>query len=306
MLSNVEYIKLSLDLNLFFLRIMKEHAIFLEAAFTTKDKSLAQTASYFKQQFEYLLRHTVLLSPGSVGRDAIETGQYVTPFTLRAEQMTQYYTGIPIDSSISADETSLGSMSQGTAAPKEDQVYALNSAAMTCLTAFIAFKTKLLNDVASCRLFMNTYWLLLDHILREARFYYNMLMKLQTRTGFNTPQDLAMQEAFWNQIMAEHSKFIRGLLDPTEETLFQTANMFGNEFDELTVKAKQAQNNLELLPDVTAKSLDEAKRVSSFNAAGTGGLLDCKIKAIIVPLLGDHVLREANHFIHVLQTGVRG
>ena len=306
MISQNEYIKLSLNLNLFFLRIMKEHAIFLEAAFVPKDNSLAQTADYYKIQFEFLLRQTLMLSPGVIGNADIETGQYVTPYTMNAEQMTQFYTGILIDSRITANESALGPVSQGEMRSKEEQVNALNIAIMNCLTAFIGFKTKLLADVGSCRIFMNTYWLLLDHILREAKFYYGMLTRLQNRVGFNTPQGLAEQEAFWNRIMAEHSKFIRGLLDPTEETLFQTANMFGHEFDDLAAKAKQAMAQPELLPQVTAESLDEARKVSAFNAAGTKGLLECKIKAVIVPLLGDHVLRESNHFIHVLQTAGQG
>lgn len=33
-------------------------------------------------------------------------------------------------------------------------------------------------------------------------------------------------ELFWNQIMMEHALFIRGLLDPTECELLETADMF--------------------------------------------------------------------------------
>ena len=44
--------------------------------------------------------------------------------------------------------------------------------------------------------------------------------------------------------MAEHSKFIRGLLDPTEDELINTANNFGNEFDKLTREAKEAMDKI--------------------------------------------------------------
>ncbi|HEX9059455.1 MAG TPA: DUF2935 domain-containing protein, partial [Clostridia bacterium] len=33
----------------------------------------------------------------------------------------------------------------------------------------------------------------------------------------------------------------------------------------------------------------------------TKGLINCSIKAIAYPLLGDHVLREANHYIRILR-----
>ena len=43
-MNNVEYVRLSLELHLFFDRIMKEHSFFLEAAFTEKDSDLKKEA----------------------------------------------------------------------------------------------------------------------------------------------------------------------------------------------------------------------------------------------------------------------
>lgn len=37
-------------------------------------------------------------------------------------------------------------------------------------------------------------------------------------------------ELFWNQIMMEHALFIRGLLDPTECELLETADMFAGDY----------------------------------------------------------------------------
>jgi hypothetical protein len=306
MLSRNDYIRMSLDLNLFFLRIMKEHSFFLEAAFTQKKPCLAQNAGYFSMQFGALLTEAIALANGMLGEEALNSGQYYTPFTLDAEQVSQYYTGIPVDSSITrrALELQPGAVSGGNPG-LEEKVSVLNRQAMASVTALASFKRKLLADVLSCKLFMNTYPLLIDHILREAVFFNGLLLKLQNRTDIRTEKDLVDQEIFWNQIMAEHSKFIRGLLDPTEETLFETANLFGHEFDALAAQARQAQDNPALVPKVTAESLAETQKVKEFNAAGTGGLLQCKVKAIILPLLGDHVLRESNHFIYILQKGAR-
>ncbi|OUP50046.1 DUF2935 domain-containing protein [Lachnoclostridium sp. An181] len=32
-------------------------------------------------------------------------------------------------------------------------------------------------------------------------------------------------------------------------------------------------------------------------------MLDCQISSIILPFLSDHILREANHYIRVLENG---
>jgi hypothetical protein len=54
-LSNSDYVSISIDMNIFFLRIMMEHSIFLEASFTPENKNLAMEAEGFKLLFEGLL-----------------------------------------------------------------------------------------------------------------------------------------------------------------------------------------------------------------------------------------------------------
>ena len=62
------YITLSLELNLFFLRIMKEHSLFLESGFLVKEESLIQRSQWFNQQFEQLLAEVTKVSNGAVGK----------------------------------------------------------------------------------------------------------------------------------------------------------------------------------------------------------------------------------------------
>jgi hypothetical protein len=151
-------------------------------------------------------------------------------------------------------------------------------------------------------MFTMNYPLLIDHILREARFYLRMIQRLQSREEINARKEAYEQETFWNRIMAEHSKFIRGLLDPTEETLINTANNFGKELDALTAEAQQAMDRTLPVSRVTNDSLKATRDIRDFKSKSTQGLLECKIKSIIIPLMGDHVLREANHYLHLLET----
>ncbi len=136
--------------------------------------------------------------------------------------------------------------------------------------------------------------------MREAKFYMRMLECLNNRRDILGPSNLIDQEVFWNRQMAEHAKFIEGLLDPTEETLIDSARMFGKEFDELTILSKQATQRTFDITGTTTDSISAMKRLWEFMIAGTEGLPECRIKSIIIPLLGDHVLREANHYLCVL------
>jgi len=303
MLTREEYIRLSLELNLFFVRIAKEHSVFLESSFTAKDARLAQEADNLKVQFEMLLAEIIPLANGVISPEVIASGELVTPLTLNSERISQFFTGIQINSNLTLAEAGLTGRPYFMASPAmEQRVYMLNQKAIGLTNALAQFKSRILNEVISCRLFTTNYPLLIDHILREARFYLSMLTKLQNRQEILTQRDLLDQEIFWNRIMAEHSKFIRGLLDPTEAQLISTANNFGNEFDELTMKALAAHEQEANLAGLTGESLGATKDLRDFKETGTKGLIDCSIKAIAYPLLGDHVLREANHYIRILKT----
>lgn len=76
---------------------------------------------------------------------------------------------------------------------------------------------------------------------------------------------------FFARIMKEHALFIRGLLDPSEEELIQTANGFAMDYRKLLEEAKQQDGRANGL---AGRSLEETRK-----------------------------LREANHYIRILESG---
>lgn len=54
-------------------------------------------------------------------------------------------------------------------------------------------------------MFTVNYPLLIDHIMREARLYLSMILRLQSRENINMEQEALDQELFWNRIMAMDS-----------------------------------------------------------------------------------------------------
>lgn len=97
MISDQRYVTLSLELHLFFARIMKEHALFLEAGFMPKDSKFASEADYYKKEFERLLSSVVSMSNGMIRPNVLQSGEIITDFTLGTEQKTQNLTGININ-----------------------------------------------------------------------------------------------------------------------------------------------------------------------------------------------------------------
>lgn len=300
-LSNNEYIRHSLETNLFFLRIVKEHAIFAAASLPTRDRNIANKLVAMKSAFEELLSDAIELAYRAVSHEVLASDELITDFTLEAELKTQFLTGIPINTDLTRREIELkANKRNNNISGLQKEVRELNLKAIGMTKAAIAFKFKLLKNVLECKAFSYAYPSMLEHVLEESRYYVMLLEKLEKRDVIDNIKEVIKEESFWNHIMGEHSKFIRGYLDPEEEKLFSTANAFAKEFDGLIEKTKRFDEHPELIPEVTKESLKEVTALRNFKVQGTEGILKCRIKSVITPLLSDHVTREANHYLRLL------
>lgn len=291
-------ISLSLETHLFFARIMKEHALFLEAGMPCCETARIHKAKEFREQFEALLSKTVRIACGKTGAAILQSGELTTEFTIRAEERTAALSGIPIDTRLTVQEKELR---PGCCLENNRELFLLvrqlNLKAICLLNGFIEFKETLLSDMKSAKLFTFNYPLLISHILREARQYRSCIDSL-TRGKSPYFRGLFSTEEFWNQIMMEHALFIRGLLDPSEEKLICTADSFAKAYRELLNTSEE--QGCRCTDTLTRDSLTETKKYRDFKAAGTKGILNCSISSVILPLLADHILREANHYIRLL------
>ncbi len=289
------YVAQSLELHLFFGRIMKEHSLFLKAGFTPVNLNFSAKAEFYKNEFEKLLSRAVTLSNGIISGNVLNSGEIVTEFTLTAERQTEKLTGIHINRNITERELNLSSCNCREITNRFGKVKALNRMALRLLNGLIALKEEILNKVLSCQMFTMNYPLLIDHILREAKLYRKYVQMLET-DGEIDMQSMKEVECFWNQIMMEHALFIRGLLDPSETELINFADTFAADYSALLNSCHNAQNRA-----LTVDSMTETRKFRDFKTAGAKGIESCQIRSLILPLLADHVLREANHFIRILE-----
>lgn len=303
MLSNRDYIKHSLELNLFFLRIAKEHAIFGAASLPPKYMSVIQKLIDTKNAFEELLKRAIKLANGVISPEVLASGELFTEFTLQAEIQTQELTGVPIDTNLTKEEMKLKPGGPASEVPDiTAEVSKLNKRAIKLLTEAIALKETLLNGVLTCKAFSYIYPSMLDHVIEESQFALKLLQKLENRDALDTIQEVIEQELVWNEVMFEHTTFIRGYLDPTEGVLINAANAFANELGQLYEATTTLPARPERLPEITRRSLDSVSKLRMFKMKTTSGILKCKIKSLISPLLSDHVTREANHYLRLLKT----
>lgn len=294
MLTKEEFIRFSIDINLFFQRIMKEHLFFIETNLQTKEVSFVARARAFKHSFEELLTETVNYAPGLVSKATIDSNEIVTPYTLKAEELNSLLTGAAINTEITKNEYKLADDNRQYKEIMEEIIMDLNQRSLILTGEAIKFQKQLLSLNSECKIFMTLYDAMLNHDIKEAEYYYEILKSLESKT---VPKKTLCEELnFWNYVMKNHAQFIDGLLDPTEKTLKETAETITKRFESLIEECINETEN-----KIIQNSLIETETIKGFKQASTEGLLNCKIKSIIPPLLADHVLREANHYLKLLK-----
>ncbi|HPQ11270.1 MAG TPA: DUF2935 domain-containing protein [Bacillota bacterium] len=279
MLSRNEYVRLSLEINLFFQRIMKEHLFFIETSLPPAAANLMLDARRLKESFEELLHETVFYANGVISNETIKAEEIVTPYTLQAEEITARLTGAMINTAITESELALTGNDGEDNSCLFEVVNSINERAINLVSSTIALKREIIRDQRICDLFIFLYPLLMEHITREAVYFLETLEALQES---RLPRRSLCDELnFWNTIMGEHAEFIDGLLDPTEKALKETAAKLADKFEQLVEGCKNTSEKR-----IVEESTKTTKQVQEYKTAATNGLIQCQIRSIIVPLLG--------------------
>ncbi|PKG21938.1 DUF2935 domain-containing protein [Niallia nealsonii] len=253
-ISDQLFIERSLTENRFWLRIMKEHALFLGEGFNRKDKQLIQQTDRFYSYFEQQEKKAYQL---------INNVELIKKFNEESIELVQ---------------------------------------------GFRNFKRNLLILIINCKVSGFNFPLLVDHIAREAEYFIRTLKKFNK--GILEPiQDAIINEnVFWLRIMMEHSRFIGSLLDQSERNLVKTALKFGDDFETLLNQARDVESMLShkkptypIIGKLNKDSENAATEIQAFKKAGLELIQSCQIRSVINPLLADHVLREAGHFLYMIK-----
>ncbi|MNZ49845.1 hypothetical protein D3C78_676230 [compost metagenome] len=182
-----------------------------------------------------------------------------------------------------------------------------NTEVHTAVTRIWAFKRKVLGLILTCKLpGQNNFPLLVDHVSREANYFRNRLEELNTGRLEPLPDAIIDENVFFLKIMADHAKFISHLLDPSERKLVEQAREFSNEFDTLMFQAvdlssmRPQSQTVPLLSQFVDENRVSVKSLRDFKKTARDLIEECRIKSIIHPLLADHVFREAERFLFIL------
>lgn len=177
---------------------------------------------------------------------------------------------------------------------------------------FCKFKRGLLEDILICKIQGHSYPLFIDHMAREAEYVLMLLEQMKPGKVPLTTASKAQETLFWLRLMADHTKFIVHLLDPSERILICTAEEFAREFDDLYLQGRDFASMMHLCKEVNSfrRFLRDVRaavmRLRNFKKATHDMIADCRMLGLIPAELADHVYREAEHFLMVLSLMDKG
>jgi hypothetical protein len=188
-----------------------------------------------------------------------------------------------------------------------EQIRRFNSEVQQAATSIFAFKRKVLGLILTCKLpGANNFPLLVDHTSREANYFRKRLVELNEGKLKPLPDAIIKENVFFLRIMADHAKFIGHLLDPSERKLIDIAQNFSNDFDQLMYQARDLESmkpqsqTVPLLDQFLDQNRVSVSSLRDFKKTARDLIEQCKIKSIIHPLLADHVFREADRFLEII------
>ncbi|WP_102275317.1 DUF2935 domain-containing protein [Cytobacillus massiliigabonensis] len=187
------------------------------------------------------------------------------------------------------------------------QIKRFNSKVQQAATGIFAFKRKILGLILTCKLpGANNFPLLVDHTSREANYFRKRLIELNEGKLKPLADAIIKENVFFLRIMADHAKFIGHLLDPSERKLVDMARNFSNDFDQLVFQARDLDSmrpqsqTVPLLDQFLDENRISVVSLRDFKKTARDLIEECKIKSIIHPLLADHVFREAERFLEII------
>lgn len=196
-------------------------------------------------------------------------------------------------------------------AATETAVRRLNEDSLQLTYGFRNFKRNVLVMTLQCKIFSNGGFnipMQLDHIAREAEYFIGTLTKLNQGILEPIQDSIINENVFWLRSMLEHSRFITALLEQSEIKLVKQSRAFIDDFSILLAQAKDVESMLlgkaptyPLIGQMLKDSENITMELRNFKKMGLEYLKSCHIQNVSSTMLLDHVVREAEHFLLLIQ-----
>ena len=304
MLSDSKFIENSLISNLYYLRTLREFCARVQLSLPSTYKEYIDTAGKLAKQCEELGREIMKYANGNIPSVALNSDIFVTPYTLRLEELTNKLFAYDINTDITKQELAL---EPGIPKPNPEIVKSLeeiNQEALRIANEFINFSSELSNNIGNQNAFCFYYNSLNTNTVYEMNVYISILERLINKDNLD-PLYVIDYEYGFNKLMAGIATYIRGECDPIYVDVVNQANNFVNEYSNLVLEYENIILSPENQKNMTDNSIELSKRFKLFVEDCLQRLLKKELYFSSPPITKDNALTDINFFIYNLEENIK-
>lgn len=300
MLDDISFVGQSVNINLYFLRTLREFCATIQLASLESNSEYSDRAMAIALRCEELGRLLVEYSNGNVSQKALDYQIFVTEFTLPIEKLTEKLFSIKIATDITEEEMNLtAGVPTIPSLEVVDNIMKFNEEALIICNDLRELCVDIFVKQRSNNLFLYIYPSLLLFMIREIDIYKLELERLINKSIVD-PIYASDVELLYNLVMQAVAGFLGGLIDPYNQEEVRTFHDFNRKFEEQAKLYRTVPITPDNQKELIQQSIKLTDEFHEFMKVIIQNVLDSKINFIIEPLFLDNMYTEINYFRYLL------
>ena len=300
MLTEREFFIQSLRDHLYYLRTIREFCITIELSFYKNNEDYIKMAQNFADKCDELGREAISYTGGFVSSEALNSGIYVTEFSLPCEKLTEKLFGIKIDTAFTREELEfLAGINENINSEVINGIKKLNEKALVFANNFSKFCEEIRNKLDTNNLFSFSYSDFFSYIFDEINTYILDLERIIRMEGYSPIYAVGYEYNFATTLQ-KTARFIRDWVDVKSVDVFDMANYYVNSFGEIIDKYLKAS----ISPSVQEELSNETNKIlldyQDFLRGILRRLINKELYFITPPVSIDNIYTSVNFYIFTL------
>lgn len=300
MLSNEEIVMESINLNLYFLRSIREFCANIELSFLSNNQIYIDKAKEIALRCEEIGRELMKISNNKLSEKALEYQILITPYTLRCEELTEKLFDIKLATDITKIESNLkpGTVTNVT---KElvNTIEDINNRSKVIVKDF----TDLCNDInkklVTNNLFSYSYPTMYEFMAYQASIFDIELDRLINKDKVD-PLFAINYEFLGSNSMKTIALFINKLVNLKNKEIMEKSMEFANIFDEMSKLYSTVSLNPNSQKELTERQIKNVTDFKIFTEKCIKELFETDVYFIVEAIFLDNMLTKINYYLYIL------
>ena len=270
--------------------------MFIISFLTNKEQNFKDLLLEDIKRYQDLFKRILSFSNGKVSKEFLNSNVLYTSYTRDLELDTIKYFDIGLDPSITLDCLKLIPGNMELLDLKEIDKY------MEELLELLNKSTNILNNIniyiTKNNMFLTIYPLVIDHMINENKLLKDTLERLLKRVGTD-PTYVYILEYYYSLFLKEHSLLIRNLMNPLKDKEVEVCNKYYDLYNSLLTSFNNEVSPYSI-DGIYNRCINITNNFKSFLEDAINITIKNPSNFMVVPIVLDHLLREANSYINNL------